>query len=144
MSDANDLVTVDVRDLSKVTVKLGDRAKDVSPAMAIVAEMLVSAVNDNFETAGHGTWPGLAESTKAKRRGTIYQILKDTGRAAGSIRGEHAHDYAEASSDVDYLKYHVGDGPRTVIPKRDPFELEEAVYEEAVDVIVDYVSQDMQ
>lgn len=119
----DDVVLFDTKEIGKLLRKAGDDASDMTPTMQVVAEGLVADVNDLWESAGGGTWADLAESTKARRRGGTYQILKDTGRAAQSVQALAGPDWAEASTDVEYMKYHVGDGPRTVIPKRDPFAL---------------------
>lgn len=132
------VVKLDQAELIGLLSALGDRAQDLSEPMAIVAESLVAAVNDKFEAGGPG-WPGLAASTMRSRRGATAQILVDTGRMAASIQGESGADYAEAATDVEYAVYHVSDAPRKKIPKRDFFDLDERVYNEAAQTIVDYL-----
>lgn len=63
--------TLDATALTKILKKMGAAPADMSPTMAVVAEMLVAAVDENFQTAGHGKWPPLAESTLRGRRGGI-------------------------------------------------------------------------
>lgn len=118
------------------------RAEHAQPAMAIVAEMLVTRVDDEWDSAGHGRWKDLAASTKRKRRGNSAQILKDTGRAAASVHGEATSDTAEAYTDVAYMVFHASDAARTVIPYRNPFDLAdpEDVAEEAARIILDWIS----
>jgi phage gpG-like protein len=126
-------------DSSELLGLLGDlrrRTGDLSDTMAIVAEQLVAAVNDEFETAGQGKWPPLAESTLAKRRGSTAQILVDTGRLAGSISADSGPDFAEAGTNVEYAVYHVSSAPRRVIPLRDFFDLPDEVFAEAESTIV--------
>lgn len=132
------VVTLDVRPLGKILKKMGAQAADLSPVMAVVAEQLVAAVNDEFETAGHGKWPPLAESTKRQRRGDgeRSQILKDTGALAGSIRGESGPDFALATTDKFYAVFHVSDAPRTIIPLRNFFDVPDDVFEEAAITIL--------
>ncbi len=112
---------------------------DRSRIMSIVAEDLVAAVNDEFETAGHGSWDPLAESTLRKRRkeGKGAEILKDNGRFAGSIQPDSGPDFAEASTDVFYAVYHVSDEPRSIIPLRNPFDVPEEIFEEACRTILE-------
>jgi phage gpG-like protein len=107
--------------------------RDASRALSIVAEDLVTAVNDEFETGGHGEWDPLKEATLRKRRreGKGAQILKDNGRFAGSINPNHGPLFAEASTDVFYAVYHVSDQPRRIIPLRNPFDIPEEIFEEA-------------
>lgn len=114
---------------------------DLTPAMRIVSEMLVAAVNDEFETGGQGKWAPLAESTLRQRRGSTAQILVDTGRMAGGIHGEAGADYAEVASDTEYAVFHVSSAPRSRIPLRNFFDLPEQVYEDAVDAVLAYVAE---
>lgn len=132
-------VTLDDRELVQVLSQFVDRAQDLSEPMAIIAESMVTAVHDKFDSGGPG-WPDLAESTKRQRRGSEYQILVDTGILSGSIAQTSGVDFAEASTSVEYAVYHVSAEPRTKIPLRDFFDLDESVYDDAVDVIVDYVA----
>jgi len=113
--------------------------RDLSAAMSIIAEDLVTAVSDEFDSAGNGKWPGLAESTLRKRRleGRGAQILQDTGRFAASIAPDAGALFAEASTDVEYAVYHVSDAPRRVIPLRNPFDLGDDIWEEAAKTILE-------
>lgn len=111
-------------------------AVDLTTTMQIAAEVLVAGVSDEFDTAGRGTWPPLKPETIKRRRGSAAQILQDTGRFAGSIRGDAGPDWAEAATDVGYAVYHVSDAPREIIPLRNPFDLPTPVLLEAEDVII--------
>lgn len=135
---------VDITDLLDLLADMEDRAGDLSAPMAIIAEALVGRVNDKFESGGPG-WPALAKSTKANRRkrGSGAQILKDTGRLAGSIQPDSGSDYAEAATDVEYAVYHVSDEPREVIPKRDFLDvLDDEMLDEAATTITTYLTGD--
>lgn len=127
-------VGVDTTELQRAVADL--RTRDLSPTMAVIAESLVAAVNDEFETAGRGRWEPLSERTLSNRRGTTAQILKDTGRFAASIRADFGPDFAEAATDVSYAVFHVSDAPRYVIPLRNPFDVEERVLEEGREMIL--------
>ena len=133
------IFTVDTSNLAKVIGSLGLITSDASETMAIAAEMLVTEVGDRWESAGDGQWPPLAASTLAKRRGSSAQILIDTGIARNSVEGEGGEDWAEAASGVNYLVYHCGDGPRKVIPLRDPFSISQA----AQDRVLDFIEEDL-
>lgn len=120
------------------------RGGDLAPIMAVIAEGFVAAVNENFETAGHGAWKPLAESTLAKRRGTVGEILKDTGRLAGSIEAHSGEDYAEAATDVSYAVFHVSKKPRKKIPLRDFLAItDEQLYDEPTALVLEYVADVM-
>lgn len=136
---------VDITDLLDVLAGMEERAGDLSQPMAVIAEALVGRVNDKFESGGPG-WPGLADSTIAKRRkaGRGAQILKDTGRLAGSIEPDSGSDYAEAATDVEYAVYHVSDEPREKIPKRDFLDvLDDGMLDEAAETVMAYLTGDM-
>ena len=136
---------VDITDLLDVLAGMEERAGDLSQPMALVAEDLVSRVNDKFESGGPG-WAALADSTLRQRRkaGRGAQILKDTGRLAGSIEPDSGSDYAEAATDVEYAVYHVSDEPREKIPKRDFMDvLDDGATDYAAEAIMAYLTGDM-
>lgn len=128
--------TLDATALGKILKRMGAKPADLTPTMAVVAEQLVAAVNDEFATAGHGKWPPHAESTLRRRRGHGGQLLQDTGALAGSIREEHGADFALATTDKFYAVFHVSDAPRTIIPLRNFFDVPSDVYDEAAITIL--------
>jgi phage gpG-like protein len=136
-------VSVDARELQALLKKKAAAVADLSPTMAVIAEQLVAAVNDEFETAGHGKWPPLAESTLRGRRGSAAQILVDTGRFAASIRADSGPNFAEAATDVSYAVYHVSDAPRSVIPLRNPFDVPDAVLDAAMQTVVEAITAEL-
>ena len=124
--------------VAKLLKKYRAKGGDLSTTMAIVAETLVAAVSDEFESGGRGRWAPLAPSTLAARRekGTGAQILKDSGVFAASIQPDHGPFFAEAATDVPYAKYHVSDAARSLIPLRNPFDVPDAVLDECTEIIV--------
>lgn len=117
---------------------LRQRGSNLRETMSVIAEDLVAAVSDEFESEGRGKWAPLAESTLAKRRkrGRGAKILQDTGRWAGSHHPVYGDDFAEAATDVSYAVFHVSDAPRTLIPLRNPYDLPEEVYRRAEQTIL--------
>ncbi len=91
----------------------GNNLEDITPA---VAQLLVSAVDEVFQTEGFGTWPDLAPATIRARRGTGAKMLQDRGILAGSITPRSNARTAEAFTRVPYGIYHVT-GTKAV-PKR--------------------------
>lgn len=132
---------IDVSELLREFKAIERRVEDFSPVTPIIAEVLVGAVNDEWDSAGRGRWPGLAPSTLAKRRGTSAQILKNTGRSAASVRGESDATSASASTDVETMVYHVSDQARTRIPLRNPFDVEDVVWPEISTILGDYITE---
>lgn len=139
---ATDSVFLVPAELSKRIDELQRRGRDTEPVMGVIAEMFVGRVNEEFETAGHGKWAGLAASTLKRRRkgGAGAQPLKDTGRAAASVRQEHSATSAEAATDVSYMVYHCSDAPRSVIPLRNPFDLPEDAFDEATETLLEFIT----
>ncbi len=105
-----------LRSIIRAMEQRGNSLEDITPA---IAQLLVSAVEDVFESEGFGSWPDLAPATIRARRGTNAKILQDTGNLAGSIQPRSGSRVAEAFTRVPYAKFHVSDAPRNVIPKRD-------------------------
>lgn len=132
-------VEVDMGEVDQLLKDLEERGENLSPIMSVVAEDLVAAVSDMYESTGHGTWPGLSDATLRRGGGKqAHKPMVDTGRAAASTEPHFGPDYAEATTNVDYLKFHLDGGP--VIPKRNPFELPDAVFDEATETILAYVA----
>lgn len=134
-------VEADAKGLDQILEALGRKGDDLSPIMAVIAEDLVAAVSDMYDTTGHGQWPPLAESTIQARRGgpgqASFKPMLDTGRLAASTSAHHGPDFAEASTNVDYVRFHLDGGP--VIPKRNPFEIPDEHFDEAADAILSYI-----
>jgi phage gpG-like protein len=95
-------------DLDKVLAGLAAQGRSIDRLLPVIAEMLVGAVHDVFEAEGPG-WADLAESTKARRRGTSYKILQDTGLLANSVAAQYGSTYAEAVDGTTYGIYHAPD-----------------------------------
>lgn len=132
---------VDVSELEREYKRIEKRVGDFSPITPIIGEILVGYVNDEWDSAGRGRWPQLAPSTVAHRRGTSTEILKDTGRAAGSVRAESDATSAAAVTDTDYMKFHVSDEARTRIPLRNPFDVLDVAWPEISTLVGDYITE---
>lgn len=123
-------------ELNKLLIQLEGRGASLDRVLPIVAELLVSAVDDVFNAEGPG-WQPLAAATLAMRRrnGRGAKILQDTGMAARSIGPNWADNYAEAVAGVDYLIYHNGEYG---LPRRWPFDLgpfEEGVLDDVAELL---------
>lgn len=135
---ANEVV-FDASQLTKIFDELLERGEHVAEnVLPIIGEILVSAVQQQFETEGGGKWEPLADSTLESRRlrGRGAKILQDSGIFAGSIMPSVTADHAEAYTNVPYAIFHTSDEPRTLIPYRNPFEIDE---EAALDQMVQLV-----
>lgn len=85
-------VRVDFKELLSVTDELTRNARDVPRLMNLIAEALVSEVQENFRQEGavgaNPKWPPLAASTIAKRRGSehVHQQRQARLRRSGEKR----------------------------------------------------------
>lgn len=134
---------IDGREIDEALGKIERRGRDLTPTMAIIAEMLVVAVQDEFETEGGGEWPELAASTIAKRRkgsGGV-KILQDTGNMAGSVEASHGSDFAEAATGVSYAIHHVYGAPKANVPQRNPFDIPDEAFDDALEVLLGAVTR---
>jgi phage gpG-like protein len=136
---------LDLSDLDRALEGLFREGTGVMGEVApVIADMLVTAVADEFASEGRGRWPGLADSTIAKRRkrqptGKI-RILQDTGIMAGSMTPYSNAQLAEAFTNVPYSGFHTSKRPRRIIPLRDFTDVDLAeVQEEAAELLLAYV-----
>jgi phage gpG-like protein len=145
-------VRVDFSELLGVADDLTRNTRDVPRLMNVIAEALVSEVQENFmregATGGRPKWPDLADSTKRKRRKGPgrrrgapategnFKILQDRGILAGSIYPDTGDVYAEAYTNVPYAVFHISPEPRRIIPLRDFFAIDEQAFTAEVTSIV--------
>jgi len=132
-------VSVDASEILGLIEVYEERGGNLEPVMAVIAEDFVSAVNDEYDTEGRGKWPPHAASTLRKRRagGKGARLMQDTGVLAASTEPNYGPNFAEATTGVEYIVFHLDGGP--IIPQRNPFDLEEDVFETAVDTLLEYV-----
>lgn len=136
---------MDLADLDRALEGLiADGAGVMAQVSPVIAEGLVTAVVDEFETEGRGRWQPLAQSTIRKRRqrqptGSIPMLI-DTTNLVGSITAYSNARLAEAFTNVPYSGYHTSKRPRRVLPLRDftDIDLEDA-QDEAAELILAFV-----
>lgn len=115
-------------DLSKVFKQISAYKGAFKPLTILKAVGLSNLrwVTKNFDSEGAsvGGWEGLSEKTKARRRGSVYKILKDTGSLRQSfdlygIRGIKiaGRTFEIGSNKIYAATHHYGDSSRG-IPKR--------------------------
>lgn len=131
-------VTIDDAEILQWVGRLRAAGSRLGPIFAVIAELLVARVQEEFESEGHGKWPPLAKSTLARRRkhGRGAKILQDKGLLAASIEAYSGDDYAEAATDKAYAVFHVSDAPRSIIPLRNFFDVPDEAFDEARDVLL--------
>ena len=114
-------------DASDATSRL-DRLKttDYTPMMELVGADVVDQIDLLFraESSPDGTpWEPLSEVTKARRRGSSEQILRDTGVLANSIDLSATKDTVEIGSPIEYAathQYGAGKGSFGTMPNGAP------------------------
>ncbi|MEE9395174.1 MAG: hypothetical protein V3W41_22005 [Planctomycetota bacterium] len=129
-------VDLDTRELDRVLEDMGDDVDGrLRSVMSVVAEMLVTGVSDRYDSSGDGEWAPNALGTIRKKKSAKPMI--DGGRLSGSTNPFFGSDFAEATTSVEYVKFHLEGGP--IIPMRNPFDLSDDVLDEAEDFVLDQV-----
>ena len=72
----------------------------------------------------------------AAAAGGAPPVTLGTGAMAAANAAESGDDYAEVTNSRSYTIFHVADGPRKHLPKRDFFELQQETYEECTEIVV--------
>ena len=67
--------------------------------------------------------------------------MKDTGRSAASVQAASGPDWAQAATDVSYMAFHASDAPRTVIPLRNPFDVEEQAWPDLAEALGTWLAE---
>jgi phage virion morphogenesis protein len=98
-------ITIQVDDLDRAMTEIARRLGNTGPAMRRIKDVMLDAVEQNFEEEGRPKWVDLAPSTKAARArkgkwpGPILQV---SGRLASSIVGDSDKDSATVGSNLEY------------------------------------------
>jgi hypothetical protein len=140
-----DGILLDTRDIEVPLRDLVAKGKGVGHLLPIIAQDLVSAVDDVYEAEGPG-WQDLADSTKKARRGDSYKILQDTEVMVGSTdigSGTTGSGFwVEAFAGASYADFHATGTAN--MPQRNPFDLgpfEEGVLRDVADLILEDVTR---
>lgn len=134
-------VLIDGSDIARWISQFGGRAKNLRPAMGLVGQTLLAAVDENLATSGHGTFPPLAPSTlrQKARKGQSSKPLFATEAMAASNEVENGNNFSEVTNSKPYSIFHVSKAPRTRLPLRDFFALQEKTYDECTQIILNHV-----
>lgn len=101
-------VEFDDKELKQRLESLKSKGKNIGQLAGEVAQMLLVAVEDEFESQGKGEWAPLNPATTARHpRRSGGKILQDTGELVGSFKPNSGSDYAEVVSGNPYGGYHV-------------------------------------
>lgn len=89
----NSFVQILARELIEDLTELGKKAENPAPLMRDLAAVMEESTAHNFESEGHGDWPGLSDSTKARGR-EGGKILQHHRILAGSITSRYSKNEA--------------------------------------------------
>jgi phage gpG-like protein len=80
-------ITLEVTDMATPALGLmEERLRDATDAMQTIQATMIRSAQENFVAGGRPEpWQPLAESTKKRRRGQVYNILHDTGKLMESV-----------------------------------------------------------
>lgn len=135
-----DTVTANAEELVGAVLNLQTRARNLDRVLPVIADMLVSAVDDVYQAEGPGWDPFAPATVRARGEMGAAKLLQDTGLMATSTIGETGANWAKAKTTIPYAKYHVTGNAR--LPKRNPFDLgpfEAGVLDEVADLLLDEV-----
>ena len=123
---------LDFKNITPLAAKLGKLKDVVATAtkdpgfLKSVGQLLVSRGKQNMEDGGSPSvsWPLLAESTRKQKQKLGYSLkpLQREGLLKRSLNYEVSGGLY--LSGLDYLKYHQSDEPRTKIPERKIYTVE--------------------
>ena len=123
---------LDFKNITPLAAKLGKLKDVVATAtkdpgfLKSVGQLLVSRGKQNMEDGGSPSvsWPLLAESTRKQKQKLGYSLkpLQREGLLKRSLNYEVSGGLYV--SGLDYLKYHQSDEPRTKIPERKIYTVE--------------------
>lgn len=103
-------IEVDISETLNELIAMKERLDNAAPLMGMIAEEIVSAVEDNFEAEGRPKWPELKKSTIAQRerqRNWPGPILQGKSpRLLNSITSYHDKDTAIVGSNLKYAAIH--------------------------------------
>lgn len=124
-------IKIDQNELQEKLKNIIGRIGHAKPAMEIIAETVMTSIQQNFEAGGRpDNWPDLAASTKAARArrnkwpGKILVMLGAGGGLMGSISYEAMNDKVVFSANKEYAAIHQFGGQagrrnkRVTIPAR--------------------------
>jgi phage gpG-like protein len=109
-------MTFEIEGEKQISAELGiaaDHLEDFSEPMAKAADIMMDAVDDNFDKRGgrFGGWD--------PRKDTLpHPLLEKTGVMRKGFYKESTSDYAMVGNDDDKFPYHQSNQPRTRLPRR--------------------------
>lgn len=97
-------IQINDRNIRATLWRMQERVRNMRPAMAGIANLMLEAVEDNFDKETDPNtgkkWPELAESTRRQRAetGHIGKILQVSGSLAASVSPSYGDDFASVGT----------------------------------------------
>lgn len=163
MSDLFHAITHNERELQRRLEGIARYAQRPRLAMHAIAQTLETVTDENFEAEGRPKWQPLSEVTRflrlggkkaykrdgglraaAKRTQATMKILQDSGKLAGSVRGDAGDDWASVGAWGPYARIQqlggkAGRGRKVTLPARSylPFSKDFKLQPEAGKAVLD-------
>jgi len=103
-------------------VLLAYNARKRAIPLDVIAQSLITAIDDRLQSEGNGQWLPLQNTTLERHPNRLGgSLLQDTGLLAQIQQspGSPNPNWVEVMSPAKYAIYHTSDRPRKVIPLRD-------------------------
>jgi phage virion morphogenesis protein len=98
-------IEIVVEDLDRALRQIAQRIANTAPAMRQIKDVMLDAVEQNFQEEGRPKWVDLAPSTKKRRAAQGKwpgRILQVSGRLASSITGNSGNGFATVGTNLEY------------------------------------------
>lgn len=102
-------ITLDDREVQHALERLAASVRNMYPVFDALGQVLVTRSDLSFraeQTPWGDGWTALSNVTLGRRRGTSAQILRDTGRLAGSITAQPSANEVQVGTNVIYAAVH--------------------------------------
>lgn len=127
--------------------KFRNRLENPSPLMRNISQIMLDAVEENFQQQGRPRWKPLKESTKNRRKKQGLwpgKLLQARGSLAASLQAEYTQNSAIVSTNKIYAAIHqfggkAGRNKSATIPARPFLALRDDDIREIRDAIADYL-----
>jgi hypothetical protein len=144
------ITTVGTQRVGRALSVITERAGNLEPVFKVIADAIRNTIADEVLSEGRGLWQPLSpEYARQKElKWGPQPILVASGQLLNSltIQGAPGHiefigpDRVRVGSQIDYLRYHQSQTPRTVLPRRAPINISSEQRQRWVALIGDYIS----
>lgn len=128
-------ITFEIEGDKQISAELGvaiEGLQDFSIPMAAAADIMETAVEDNFEGRGKrfGGWAPRKPQYRGGVRIDTHPLLEKTGAMRKAFIKDSGKDYAMVTNEDKKFPYHQSNQPRTKIPRRVMLMIDDRMREE--------------